>query len=54
MSKCFNGLYCVHLELTSRCNKNCWMCGGRKIDKEISRENLYLGLDKDFRGFRQT
>ena len=29
-----NGLYCVHLELTSRCNKDCWMCGRRKIDKE--------------------
>ena len=31
---CFNGLYCVHLELTSRCNKDCWMCGRRKIDRE--------------------
>lgn len=34
MSKCFNGLTTVNLELTSRCNKNCWMCGRRKIDKE--------------------
>ena len=34
MSKCLNGLYCIHLELTSRCNKNCWMCGRRKIDRE--------------------
>lgn len=31
---CFNGLYCIHLELTSRCNKDCWMCGRRKIDRE--------------------
>lgn len=35
MSACFNGLYCIHLELTSRCNKNCWMCGRRKIDVEF-------------------
>ncbi len=28
------GLTTVHLELTSRCNKNCWMCGRRKIDKD--------------------
>jgi radical SAM protein with 4Fe4S-binding SPASM domain len=30
----FSGLYCVHLELTSRCNKDCWMCGRRKVDRE--------------------
>lgn len=29
-----NGLLTVNIELTSRCNKNCWMCGRRKIDKE--------------------
>lgn len=29
------GLYAVHLELTSFCNKNCWMCGRRKIDKDF-------------------
>ena len=34
MMKNFNGLYSVHLELTSRCNKDCWMCGRRKIDRE--------------------
>ena len=34
MSSCFNGLGCVHLELTSVCNKDCWMCGRRKIDRE--------------------
>ena len=34
MDKCFNGLTTVNVELTSRCNKACWMCGRRKIDKE--------------------
>jgi MoaA/NifB/PqqE/SkfB family radical SAM enzyme len=34
MTTCFNGLYCIHLELTSMCNKDCWMCGRRKIDRE--------------------
>ena len=32
--KCFNGLYAVHVELTNRCNKRCWMCGRRKLEKE--------------------
>ena len=30
----FNGLSFINVELTSRCNKNCWMCGRRKIDRE--------------------
>jgi len=29
----FNGLSVVNIELTSRCNKRCWMCGRRKIEK---------------------
>jgi len=29
-----NGLYSIHLELTSKCNKQCWMCGRRKAEKE--------------------
>ena len=29
-----NGLTTVNVELTSRCNKNCWMCGRRKIERE--------------------
>ncbi len=33
MNKFFNGLTTVNVELTSRCNKNCWMCGRRKIDR---------------------
>jgi radical SAM protein with 4Fe4S-binding SPASM domain len=24
----------IHLELTSRCNKSCWMCGRRKMERE--------------------
>lgn len=45
--KSFNGLYCVHLELTSRCNKDCWMCGRRKIDKEYPEVVMNYG-DMDF------
>jgi len=30
----FNGLAFINIELTSRCNKNCHMCGRRKIDRE--------------------
>ncbi len=48
MSKFFNGLYCVHLELTSRCNKNCWMCGRRKIDREYPEIAANYG-DMDFK-----
>lgn len=33
-SKSFNNLTTVNIELTSRCNKNCWMCGRRKVDKD--------------------
>ena len=47
MSKFFNGLYSVHLELTSRCNKNCWMCGRRKIDREYPEIAMNYG-DMDF------
>lgn len=31
-----NGLSTVNVELTSRCNKNCWMCGRRKVYRESS------------------
>jgi len=47
MSKYFNGLYCIHLELTSRCNKNCWMCGRRKIDQDYPEIAMNYG-DMDF------
>jgi hypothetical protein len=29
-----NGLSTINIELTSRCNKSCWMCGRRKIERE--------------------
>ena len=33
-SNCFHGLAGIHLELTSRCNKSCWCCGRRHIEKD--------------------
>lgn len=30
----FGGLSTVNVELTNRCNKNCWFCGRRKREKE--------------------
>ncbi len=42
-----NGLYCIHLELTSNCNKDCWMCGRRKIDREYPELVANYG-DMDF------
>lgn len=47
MSRFLNGLYCIHLELTSRCNKKCWMCGRRKIDREYPEIAMNYG-DMDF------
>lgn len=29
-----NGLVQINVELTSRCNKSCWMCGRRKRERE--------------------
>jgi len=47
MDKCFNSLSTVNIELTSRCNKNCWMCGRRKIDREYPEIAMNYG-DMDF------
>lgn len=47
MSKFLNGLAVVNIELTSRCNKNCWMCGRRKIDKDYPQIAMNYG-DMDF------
>jgi len=30
----FNGLFVVNIELTSRCQKKCFMCGRRRIERE--------------------
>jgi len=46
--KNFNGLTTVNVELTSRCNKSCWMCGRRKIDREYPEIALNYG-DMDFK-----
>lgn len=43
----FNGLTTVNVELTSRCNKNCWMCGRRKTDRDYPEIALKYG-DMDF------
>lgn len=47
MSKCFNGLTTINIELTNKCNKNCWMCGRRKIDRDFPELALNYG-DMDF------
>jgi len=44
----FNGLTTVNVELTSFCNKNCWMCGRRKIEqdhKEIKMNYGHMKID---------
>lgn len=47
MNKRFNGLSVVNIELTNRCNKKCWMCGRRKVDRDYPRLALNYG-DMDF------
>ena len=42
-----NALGTINIELTSRCNKNCWMCGRRKLDSEYPELVLDYG-DMDF------
>jgi MoaA/NifB/PqqE/SkfB family radical SAM enzyme len=46
--KQFNGLVAVNVELTNLCNKNCWMCGRRKIDREYPEIALNYG-NMDFK-----
>jgi radical SAM protein with 4Fe4S-binding SPASM domain len=47
MNNNLNGLANVNVELTSRCNKNCWMCGRRRVDREYPELALKYG-DMDF------
>ena len=47
MTHPLTGLSTVNIELTSRCNKECWMCGRRKIDREYPDIALNYG-DMDF------
>ncbi len=42
-----SGLGNINIELTSRCNKNCWMCGRRRIDREYPELALQYG-DMEF------
>lgn len=42
-----NALSTINIELTSRCNKACWMCGRRKVDREYPELALDYG-DMDF------
>ncbi|WP_407282807.1 radical SAM/SPASM domain-containing protein [Methanolobus sp. WCC1] len=30
----FNSLANINIELTNKCNKNCWMCGRRKVERD--------------------
>lgn len=41
------GLGCINVELTSRCNKQCWICGRRKVDKDYPELAINYG-DMDF------
>ena len=43
----FHGLANVNIELTNRCNKKCWMCGRRKVEKDYPELVLNYG-DMDF------
>ncbi len=43
----FDGLTTVNVELTSRCNKQCIMCGRRRIEKEYPNIKMKYG-DMDF------
>jgi len=43
----FNGLLNVNIELSSRCNKNCWCCGRRKIDRDYPEIAMNYG-DMDY------
>ncbi len=43
----FDGLTTVNVELTSRCNKNCWICGRRRVDKVYPEIAMKYG-DMDF------
>ena len=47
MNNNISGLTNLNIELTNRCNKNCWMCGRRKIDREYPELALKYG-DMDF------
>lgn len=45
------GLTTINIELTSRCNKSCWMCGRRKLEKNYP--ELCNWGDMDFLLFKK-
>jgi MoaA/NifB/PqqE/SkfB family radical SAM enzyme len=47
-----NGLVNINVELTSRCNKSCWMCGRRKVEQDYP-ELLLEYDDMDFEVVRK-
>lgn len=42
-----SGLANINVELTSRCNKDCWMCGRRRVERDYPEIALRYG-DMDF------
>ncbi|OGW17018.1 MAG: hypothetical protein A3G93_13605 [Nitrospinae bacterium RIFCSPLOWO2_12_FULL_45_22] len=42
-----HGLSTIHVELTNRCNKECWMCGRRKVERDLPHLTLNYG-DMEF------
>ncbi|WP_020589348.1 radical SAM/SPASM domain-containing protein [Desulfobacter curvatus] len=42
------GLSAINIELTSRCNKKCWMCGRRKIERDYPDLTIKYG-DMDYK-----
>ena len=46
------GLANINVELTSRCNKSCWMCGRRKIERDFPELTLDYG-DMEFEMVRE-
>ena len=42
------GLANINIELTSRCNKDCWMCGRRRSERDYPELVLKYG-DMDFK-----
>lgn len=47
MNNKLHGLANINVELTSRCNKSCWMCGRRKVERDYPELTLEYG-DMDF------
>ena len=52
MTNNLHGLSNINVELTSRCNKSCWMCGRRRVEKDYPELILEYG-DMDFELVKQ-